>query len=61
MQAAQSPILIHGHTHHPQSQPFGPTGGIRHVLSDWDLDHGHPRAQVLRLTADGFTRIDLAS
>ncbi|MFN4265592.1 MAG: UDP-2,3-diacylglucosamine diphosphatase [Aquabacterium sp.] len=57
MQAAQSPILIHGHTHHPQSQPFGPTGGIRHVLSDWDLDHGHPRAEVLRWQADGFHRI----
>ena len=48
MQAAHATILIHGHTHRPQSHPFGRAGGIRHVLSDWDLDHGHPRAEVLR-------------
>jgi hypothetical protein len=29
------------------------------VLSDWDLDGTPCRAQVLRLTRDGFTRVDL--
>lgn len=51
-------VLIHGHTHHPQTEPFGP--GMRHVLSDWDLDHSQPhRAEVLRWTAQGFERIPL--
>lgn len=59
MSASNASILIHGHTHQPQSQPFGPPGGVRHVLSDWDLDHGHPRAEVLRWSEDGFTRISL--
>ena len=28
------------------------------MLSDWDLDHGRPpRAEVLRLTRDGFARL----
>ena len=60
MQAAHASLLIHGHTHRPQSQPFGRPGGVRHVLSDWDLDHGQPRAEVLRWQASGFTRIALA-
>ncbi|MBP6615833.1 MAG: UDP-2,3-diacylglucosamine diphosphatase, partial [Aquabacterium sp.] len=60
MQAAHATILIHGHTHRPQSQPFGPPGGVRHVLSDWDRDHGQARAEVLRWQATGFTRIALA-
>ena len=41
----------------------GPTGSeslapgfTRHVLSDWDCDRA-ARAQVLRLTRDGFTRV----
>ena len=51
-------VLIHGHTHHPQTEPFGP--GMRHVLSDWDLDHTQPhRAEVLRWTAQGFERIPM--
>jgi len=49
--------LIHGHTHQPGDRPFGAPGGIRHVLSDWDLDGDHPRAEVLRLTAEGFARL----
>jgi UDP-2,3-diacylglucosamine hydrolase len=60
MQAAKAHALVHGHTHRPADQAFGPEGCWRHVLSDWDLDHGHPRAQVLRLSAEGFARIDLA-
>jgi UDP-2,3-diacylglucosamine hydrolase len=60
MQAAHAHALIHGHTHHPADQAFGPEGCLRHVLSDWDLDHAHPRAQVLRLSPQGIERIDLA-
>lgn len=61
MAAAGATSLIHGHTHRPGDEMFGPPGAMRHVLSDWDLDHGHPRAEVLRLTAQGFQRITLAS
>jgi UDP-2,3-diacylglucosamine hydrolase len=58
MRAADSRSMIHGHTHRPGSGPLQP-GYARHVLSDWDCDaSGAPRAQVLRLTRDGFTRID---
>lgn len=57
MQAAQTELLIHGHTHQPASEAFG--GGTRHVLSDWDLDHGQPRGQVLRWHSTGFSRIDI--
>ena len=62
MHAAGSRDLVHGHTHRAGSEVMAP-GYTRHVLSDWDLDlaHGPARAQVLRLTRDGFTRIDLAS
>jgi len=57
LQAAQATLLIHGHTHRPASEAFA--GGTRHVLSDWDIDHGAPRAQVLRWKAEGFQRIDV--
>lgn len=60
MRGAQSLRLIHGHTHQPGDHPFGPPGGMRHVLSDWDLDHAqHPRAQILRLTEAGLQRLAL--
>ena len=59
MQAAGCGLLLHGHTHQPGSQAFGP--GVRHVLSDWDLDHStdpaRQRAEVLRWQADGLHRI----
>lgn len=49
--------MVHGHTHRPGSDELAP-GFKRHVLSDWDLDDTtHPRAEVLRLTRDGFTRL----
>lgn len=49
--------MVHGHTHRPGSNELAP-GFKRHVLSDWDLDDPkHPRAEVLRLTRDGFTRL----
>ena len=60
MQAAKSSTLIHGHTHRPGDEAFGPPGAVRRVLSDWDLDHGHPRAEVLRMSVKGFERINLA-
>ena len=58
MHAAGSHTMVHGHTHRPGSEVLAP-GYTRHVLSDWDCDSAPPRAQVLRLTRDGFTRIDL--
>jgi UDP-2,3-diacylglucosamine hydrolase len=48
--------MVHGHTHRPGSQTLAP-GFLRHVLSDWDLDGDTPRAEVLRLTRDGFRRL----
>lgn len=57
MRAARTPTLIHGHTHRPNSEVLAP-GLVRHVLSDWELDHGPaPRAEVLRWQRSGFMRI----
>ena len=48
--------LVHGHTHHPADEAIGP-GLMRHVLSDWDVDHAQPaRAEVLTWRATGFER-----
>jgi UDP-2,3-diacylglucosamine hydrolase len=58
MHAAGSRTLIHGHTHRPGSEALAP-GYMRHVLSDWDCDAQPYRAQALRLTRDGLTRVDL--
>jgi len=59
--AANAGTLVHGHTHRPSDGPFA--GGVRHVLSDWDLDTpGAPRrAEVLRWTATGFARLSPAA
>lgn len=57
MLAADTSVLIHGHTHHPVSQAFGADGFIRHVLSDWELEAEPPRAEVLRLSAAGIERL----
>lgn len=51
--------LIHGHTHRPGRVALDGTR-VREVLSDWELDHGPGRAQVLRLTAGGLQRVPLA-
>lgn len=57
MQACGARDLVHGHTHRPGSEALGPDR-LRHVLTDWDLDHdGPPRCGVLRLTRDGFSRV----
>lgn len=60
MHEAGTPTLVHGHTHMPGSDTLAP-GFIRHVLSDWDLDHavGRPRAEVLRWNRGGFKRLSL--
>lgn len=59
LHAASSTTMVHGHTHRPASQPLG-AGCERHVLSDWELDHAPYRAEVLRLTRQGFQRLPLA-
>jgi UDP-2,3-diacylglucosamine hydrolase len=55
MHEAGTPTLVHGHTHRPGSEAMAP-GFIRHVLSDWDLDHAE-RAEVLRLRRGGLSRV----
>lgn len=64
LQAAGAQRMIHGHTHRPADHELA-AGVLRHVLSDWDLDHQHPghpaRAEILRLTPHGLARIGLAS
>ena len=60
MHAAGSRDMVHGHTHRPGSEVLAP-GYTRHVLSDWDCDASAARAQVLRLTRDGFTRHAVAA
>lgn len=52
LQAAPADAMVHGHTHRPADHEAAP-GLRRHVLSDWDLQARPPRAQVLRLRADG--------
>lgn len=60
LRAADARVLVHGHTHRPQSEHRNGSWQ-RHVLSDWDLDHATPpRAEVLRWTAQGFSRLDPA-
>ncbi|MDT7835297.1 UDP-2,3-diacylglucosamine diphosphatase [Aquabacterium sp. OR-4] len=59
--AADATALIHGHTHRPGRHAL-PGGGVRHVLGDWDFDHGPaPRARILRLTRDGLHTLDLGA
>ncbi|MBK1688871.1 UDP-2,3-diacylglucosamine diphosphatase [Rubrivivax gelatinosus] len=61
MHAVGTAELVHGHTHRPGSETLAP-GYRRHVLTDWDLDDVHaPRAEVLRLTRDGFQRVPPAT
>lgn len=50
-----SHCLIHGHTHRPAQHGLG-DGLQRVVLSDWDQHAQPPRAQVLRLDAQGLHR-----
>jgi len=57
LEAARSGTMIHGHTHRPGAETMAP-GYVRHVLSDWDLDHAPYRAEVLRWSAAGLHRIE---
>jgi len=52
--------LIHGHTHRPACHDLG-DGLRRVVLSDWDLNAQPPRAEVLRLDAQGLHRLPVAA
>jgi len=56
LQQTESVTLIHGHTHKPAIHDLG-DGMRRVVLSDWDAAATAPRAEVLRLTAQGLERI----
>lgn len=58
--ASGCPALIHGHTHRPARHAL-PGGRTRHVLGDWDFDHGTPRARALVLTREGLAPLDLAA
>ena len=58
LQQANASTLIHGHTHKPASHDLG-DGLQRVVLSDWDATATPPRAEVLRLSAQGLERIGL--
>jgi UDP-2,3-diacylglucosamine hydrolase len=53
---AQAATMIHGHTHLPADHTLAP-GLARVVLSDWDAAATPPRAQVLRLDAQGLKRL----
>ena len=55
---ANSATLIHGHTHKPALHDLG-NDLQRIVLSDWDAAATPPRAEVLRLSAQGLQRISL--
>ena len=60
MTAAAAPTLIHGHTHRSGTETLAP-GLVRHVLSDWDLDHtSASRSEVLRWDCSGFTRLSVS-
>ena len=58
LQQAQCMTLIHGHTHKPAVHDLG-SNLQRVVLSDWDASDTPPRAEVLRLSAQGLQRISL--
>ncbi len=61
LDAAGARVMVHGHTHRPGSGALS-EHHTRHVLSDWDLDSQQGRrAQVLRLTAAGWQRLDLTA
>lgn len=53
--AGRATTLVHGHTHRPADHDLG-AGLRRLVLSDWDLRAHPPRAEALRLAADGSAR-----
>jgi UDP-2,3-diacylglucosamine hydrolase len=56
MHEAATPLLVHGHTHRPDTEQLAP-GFTRLVLTDWELDRSPPRSGVLRLSARGIERV----
>lgn len=56
LEQAGARTLVHGHTHRPACHDLG-SGRERWVLSDWDLDGPQPRADVLRWSAVGLSRL----
>lgn len=56
LQAMNATTLIHGHTHKPATHDLD-QGLQRIVLTDWDANAKPKRAEVLRLSARGYTRI----
>ncbi|MBA4193164.1 MAG: UDP-2,3-diacylglucosamine diphosphatase [Comamonadaceae bacterium] len=55
LERARASVLVHGHTHRPGEHDLG-QGLQRVVLSDWDARATPRRAEVLRLTAEGWER-----
>jgi UDP-2,3-diacylglucosamine hydrolase len=51
-------VLIHGHTHRPETHGYqGVKGDLtRHVLPDWDCDTEPPRGGWLELDSEGIIR-----
>ena len=58
LHAANTRVMIHGHTHKPADHDIG-SGLRRIVLSDWDAAAAVPRMQVLRVSNAGAQRIHL--
>ena len=56
LRAADAAVMIHGHTHRPGRSALDEQRE-RQVLSDWDLDAAVPRADLLRLDAEGLRRL----
>jgi UDP-2,3-diacylglucosamine hydrolase len=60
LEAADAPVLVHGHTHRPREHDLD-SSHRRIVLSDWDADAVPPRLEALRITREGdVQRIGLA-
>ena len=61
MEATQTSVLIHGHTHRPQEHQVS-ANRQRIVLSDWEALTTPPRLQSLQwIRGQGFTRQNLAA
>lgn len=56
LEACETPILLHGHTHHPGFAALD-LQHARWVTSDWDFDGPHIRGDALRVTSKGIERI----
>ena len=59
LQQAGAAVLIHGHTHRPDSHALA-GGRSREVLGDWEFDALPQRAACRRLDATGLHALDLS-